>query len=821
MRNLLLAIVAFLLLLPLNSDAQIYQLPNGGMEIWDGTGTAEPTGWNSFATSECTLPIGCSSAQQTHHENSSDVRPGSTGTHSCRIYATSIMGVVANGNMTTGRIHAASVTATSSSNYNVSYPSQQGFAQQFNGTPDYINFWAKVHAASSSTEARMNSVIHSNAEVRDPVTSSDYPYISGVATLNFTGDNTWHEYTVPFSYSYGNATPQYILITFTTNKTPGGGSANDELWFDDIEFVYISTLSSLKNNGVNVPNFSANTLNYSIELPYGSAMPTVTATATSVNGVVNITQPTLANPTATIVVTQGPSTTTYTINYTFAARESADLLDILLDSVSIDNYNVSNPFNSNRLTYDVILPIGSILPVVDGILDEPSAQMTITQPTEQNPTATLAVTSGSLAKTYVVNFTIASAITADLADLQLDGITVAGFSPEITQYHTTLLSVSDLPTVTAIPASAAAEVSITQPTSENPVATVVVVCDTLTKTYVVNFSFVPAANAYLQSLMVNGNMVPDFNSFVFDYEYQLPFGTSLTDVRVAATPLSPLAMISPILVDTVTLITVSCGDSMRTYTLAFTFAAEVTADLLDLRVDDVTVPGFSPAVLNYSLIAFGTELPVVTATARSSASVLTISQATVENPTATVLVDCEGLTKTYTVAFTVLEANADLADLQLNGITIEGFDPAITSYEYSINVGSTMPIVSAVAQSDYATVEVEQPTAERMMATVTVTCGDSVKVYTVQITYIGGVEDVELPQVTVYPNPAEDEVNVVVSQAQATELAVYNVAGQQVMSESIKAENTILNINRLQSGLYILYVKDGSSVVGVTKFVKR
>lgn len=812
---------AVLLLLPFKLDAQIYQLPNGGMEIWDGTGSATPTGWNSFANSECTLPIGCSSAQQTHHENSSDVRPGSPGTHSCRIYSTSIMGVVANGNMTTGRIHAGSVTANSSSNYNVSYPGQQGFAQAFNGKPDYMKFWAKLHAASASTEARMNTIIHSNADVRDPIITSDYQYISGVATLNYTGDNTWHEYTVPFSYSYGNAAPQYILITFSTNKTPGGGSANDEVWFDDIEFIYISTLSSLKSNGVNVPNFNANTLNYSVEIPFGSAMPTVTATATSVNGVINITQPTMANPTATIVVTQGPSTTTYTIDYTFAARESADLTDILLDNVSIDNYNVSNPFNANRLSYNVELPIGSDYPTVDGVLDEPTAQMNITQPTEQNPTATLAVTSGSLSKTYVVNFTIASALSADLADLQLDGVTIAGFSPSITSYQSTLLSVAQLPVVTAVPVSHAAEVTITQPTIGNPVATVVVVCDTLTKTYTVEFSFVDASNAYLQDLTVNGNVVPDFNSFVFDYEYQLAFGTEFSDVRVGATPLSPLATISPIVVDTVTVITVSCGDSVRVYTLTFTFAAELTADLADLRVDDVTVPGFSPAVLAYSMVSFGTELPVVTATPRSSASIVTINQATAENPTATVLVDCEGLTKQYSVTFTLLEANADLADLQLNGVTIEGFDPAVTSYEYQMNIGSTMPIVSAVAQSDYATVEVEQPTAETMTATVTVTCGDQTKSYTVEITYIGGVEEAMMPQVTVYPNPATDEVNVTVDPTRATEVVVYNVAGQQVMSKVIDSENIVLNINRLQSGLYLLYVKDGQAVVNVTKFVKR
>ena len=816
MKKLLMFSVMFVLLGLLSLKAQVYQLPNAGFENWDGTSSSsEPTGWNSFGTSECTLIFGCSSAQQTHHENSSDARPGSTGSHSCRIYATSILGVVANGNMTTGRIHAGSMSASGSDNYNVTYPSQSGFNQPFNGKPDYLKFWAKVHCSSSSEQARVCAIIHNNNAVRDPIISSDNQNIAGVAAMNFSGNNTWQEYTVPFSYSYGNASAEYILFTFTTNKTPGGGSSGDEVFMDDIEFIYISTLSDLKSNGQTVAGFDANTLTYNIELPYGSAMPTVTATATSVNGVVSITQPTLTNPTATIVVTQGPSTTTYTINYTFAERESADLLDILLDDASISTYNVTPSYSVNTTQYEVLLPFGSELPVVSAVLDVATAQLNITQPTAANPTATLAVTCGSLAKTYTVHFTIAAALSADLADLQLDGVTIAGFDPQVTSYSQLLPYGSAFPVVTATAENAAAQVVVTQPTTTNPTATVAVTCETLSKTYTVDFTFAAAMDAHLAEITVNGELIPDFQSLVYDYTYTLPFGTSFADVQVAAVPVAVQAVVAPIVIDTVTVISVTCGDSSAVYTLHFEFAPEITADLADLQVDGETVTGFDPAITTYQVVILGTEMPVVTATPRSAIGEATITQPTVENPTATIVVTCSGLSKTYTVNITLVEPNADLADLQVDGTTIEGFSSDVT--DYSIEMGFTIPVVSAVAASEYATVSITQATEENLQSEVVVTCGNLTKTYTVS--FHVGVPEYSLRPVSVYPNPVADELMVEVP-AGATEVCIYNPAGQLVLRQPVQEGSQPLNVSKLHTGLYLLHLQGNGVLMGTSKVMK-
>ena len=59
-------------------------------------------------------------------------------------------------------------------------------------------------------------------------------------------------------------TPSFLLLTFTTNKTAGGGSKEDVVYIDDIEFIYNSKLESLKIGGVAVDGFDKDTYNYTI-----------------------------------------------------------------------------------------------------------------------------------------------------------------------------------------------------------------------------------------------------------------------------------------------------------------------------------------------------------------------------------------------------------------------------------------------------------------------------------------------------------------------------------------------------------------------------
>ena len=132
------------------------------------------------------------------------------------------------------------------------------------------------------------------------------------------GTNKWGNKTVSVSNKTG-----YIKIA-TVASSSGKYAA-----IDNIAITYSAgpstdaTLKSLKYNGTDVPNFSAATTSYDVELPAGTtAVPTVTAEKndTKASDPV-ITQATALPGAATVVVTaeDGTTTKTYTINFTVAS----------------------------------------------------------------------------------------------------------------------------------------------------------------------------------------------------------------------------------------------------------------------------------------------------------------------------------------------------------------------------------------------------------------------------------------------------------------------------------------------------------------------
>lgn len=165
----------------------------------------------------------------------------------------------------------------------------------------------------------------------DPVANTAYNYDFTVTTAN-----QWVEYTLDFSGQV-NGTEQYREIVIQPDFDPaceGGGcgpiAVGGTYLIDD--FVQVvpmvdpntdATLSDLTVNGSTVAGFSSNVFTYNVELPNGSAVPTVAGTASQAgNGAsnVSITQATMLPGTATLTVTapDGMATQPYTVNFTEA-----------------------------------------------------------------------------------------------------------------------------------------------------------------------------------------------------------------------------------------------------------------------------------------------------------------------------------------------------------------------------------------------------------------------------------------------------------------------------------------------------------------------
>ena len=243
-----------------------YAVTNGGFEgNWSN---GEPQGWHSFNTATGDYVSFVQNTDQFTRQ--SDVRPGSAGTQSAMIQTKIVVGANANGNCTNGQINAGSLTATDASgNYNFSDPSNSGYNTPFVGNPDSLVFWAKYIPADKNpsnpvNKARAHVVITTAARYQDPEVA-DYSSVKiAEAEVNYTATESmgWQRLAMPFVYSAVDPSKAaYVLLTFTSNYQPGGGSSYsegglfnktyylDNVYLDDVEMVYNHSLKSFTMDG--------------------------------------------------------------------------------------------------------------------------------------------------------------------------------------------------------------------------------------------------------------------------------------------------------------------------------------------------------------------------------------------------------------------------------------------------------------------------------------------------------------------------------------------------------------------------------------------
>ena len=219
------------------------QLNNSGFEKWVNVGSAteEPSQWNSFKTASGSIAYLYGSKTITR---STVTRPGSTGTYSCLVWSKEpIPGTIANGLVTTGQVNMGNVLPLHQDNYDISHTADTAFSEALGAHPDSMVFYAKFKPADSSgtDSARMRAIIHDSYDYRDPNTSDAgaASHVVGDATRHFASThNQWMRISVPFNYTGPATSPDYMLVTFTTNKTAGEGSAGDSLYIDDISLIY-------------------------------------------------------------------------------------------------------------------------------------------------------------------------------------------------------------------------------------------------------------------------------------------------------------------------------------------------------------------------------------------------------------------------------------------------------------------------------------------------------------------------------------------------------------------------------------------------------
>ena len=230
----------------LTAGAQgIYQFADPGFEqdfeVSGDKGKEPGRGWHSFATAGGDYDWAASMSPSPEYATE-----GYQSAHSVKLTSKDLWIAKANGNLTTGRINMGNMTPSDPSNYNFSDITGSQ-ALEFAGTPDTVTFYAKFTAGSGNKnkQGRGQFILHDEFAYQDPEVDDQVSHRVGKASQLIEVSTDWKQYTVPFTYDQDvKPAKQYLLASFTTNPNPGE-SADDELYIDDIHFVYNSELASL------------------------------------------------------------------------------------------------------------------------------------------------------------------------------------------------------------------------------------------------------------------------------------------------------------------------------------------------------------------------------------------------------------------------------------------------------------------------------------------------------------------------------------------------------------------------------------------------
>ena len=248
-----------------------YQVPNSNFETFGAS--KEPNRWHSFQSviTEGWF-TGLAKGQQT--KESTDVRPGSLGKKSLCVYSRSIIGVTANGTVTTGRLKAGSTTATDTRNnsfLDLANKDKDGngdpFYTELSGRPDSLTLWVKFKQGKPSAKhpyATAKAVITDGTYYQLPEEKGKTYKKMAEAINNEIADTKgeWKRLSIPFKYVNNSIDPKAILVTLSTNADAGEGSGSDELYVDDLELVYNFGVEGISIKGQALANFAENTTEY-------------------------------------------------------------------------------------------------------------------------------------------------------------------------------------------------------------------------------------------------------------------------------------------------------------------------------------------------------------------------------------------------------------------------------------------------------------------------------------------------------------------------------------------------------------------------------
>jgi hypothetical protein len=257
-------IFSFLYLLSFISAYSQQQVENPGFESWEDVGLAvdEPINWSSIKTSDGGAFINGFAPYV--WDKSTDAHSGA---YSVKLYNNEVIGIIAAGTVTNGRIHAEATgtgwafTDTGDDRWNT----------PFTERPDSVAVWVK-YAPAGTDDAQLKVVLHSGSAKIPDATQTNYIAVAEISVPNEI--STWTRFSAPFNYISG-ADPEYILMV--ASAADESATIGSEAYFDDLELIYNPVTLDLKAymqgpyKGGNVMSTFLNPNNLPLNQPFNMA----------------------------------------------------------------------------------------------------------------------------------------------------------------------------------------------------------------------------------------------------------------------------------------------------------------------------------------------------------------------------------------------------------------------------------------------------------------------------------------------------------------------------------------------------------------------
>jgi len=382
---------------------------------------------------------------------------------------------------------------------------------------------------------------------------------------------------------------------------------------------------------------------------------------------------------------------------------------------------------------------------------------------ESTPTViTVKSEDGKSTSTYRIQFKRAAGSNAKLASIAVNGTPIAGFASAKFNYTVELpYGTTTIPVVTAEKQEDEQTVVITQATSVNGTAKIVVTAanGTTKETYNITFKVGQLADNTLKDILVNGKSIPGFTPTQAIYKVSLPVGTTQmpTVKAVSAYPDGEQTIVytAPAVIDggQYQISVTTPGNTVaKVYKLNFKLEASSYKYLADLQVvgeqvakvnpaqpDDQTKLLFTPENTTYriSLKMGATSLPEIKWEKGDS------YQTVEETPLAAGVVDGtyritvtagNGDQAVYKLIFSTSKSdNSKLSNILIGGVELPNFNPDVTAYTYELPIGTTtLPEIVAVPGDDYQQPPVITTAGVNGTTRIVVTAGDgSTTIYTI------------------------------------------------------------------------------------------